>query len=60
MTNEQVMSREDRVRWCIAQAEEIEATLPPIKDPHEWDMDRLAAEFWRDLADRCAGLRGAA
>lgn len=58
MTNEQVMSREERVRWCIAQAEEIEATLPPAEDPHMWDTDRMAAAFWRDLADRVAGFRG--
>ena len=65
MTTEQVMSREERMRWCIAQAEEIEATLPPVEDPHMpvedphmWDTDRMAAAFWRDLADRVAGFRG--
>ena len=46
------MNREDRIAFCIAQAEEIEVTLPPQDDPHMWDTPRLCARMWRDLAAR--------
>jgi hypothetical protein len=48
------MSTDERIRYCIAQAEEIEATLPPQDDPHMWDMPRLCAVMWRDMAERLA------
>lgn len=44
------MTREERIAWCIAHAEEIEVTLPPQEDPHMWDMPRLVARMWRDMA----------
>ena len=46
------MTREERIGWCIAQAEEIEATLPPQEDPHMWDSPRLCALMWRTMANR--------
>ena len=48
------MSIDERIRYCIAQTEEIEATLPPQKDPHEWEAPRLVAAMWRDMAKRLA------
>ena len=44
------MTRDERIAWCLAQAEEIEAQLPPQVDPHMWDSPRLAAQMWRTLA----------
>lgn len=46
------MTTKERIRWCIANAEEIEATLGPQAHPHEWDTPRLCAQFWRELARR--------
>jgi len=46
------MTTDERIAWCIAHAEEIEATLPPQEDPHMWDMPRLCAAFWREMAAR--------
>ncbi len=46
------MTPNERIEWCIANAVEIEATLPPQKDPHLWDMPRLCAVMWRDMAER--------
>lgn len=46
------MNREERIAYCIAQAEEVEATLPPQEDPHLWDGPRLCALMWRYLAER--------
>lgn len=48
------MNTDERIQWCIAQAEEIEARMAPIEDPHEWDGPRMAAAFWRELARRLA------
>jgi len=46
------MGREERARWCIAQAEAIEAVMRPQVDPHEWDAELMAADFWREMARR--------
>lgn len=46
------MTTEERARWCIAQAEAIEAVMRPQVDPHEWDAEQMAADFWRDMAQR--------
>ena len=46
------MTTDERIAWCIAHAEEIEATLPPQEGPHMWDMPRLIAAFWREMAGR--------
>ncbi len=54
------MTREQRMNWCLAQAQEIEATLSPQADPHEWDMPRLAAAFWRDMAAKLDATEQAA
>jgi len=48
------MTTEERIRWCIAQAEEIEGEMEPVDDPHMWDSRRLAAAFWREMAGRLA------
>lgn len=48
------MTKEERIRWCIQQAEEIEADLPPQEDPHEWSSPRLCALTWRMLAKAVA------
>ena len=48
------MTRDERARWCIQQAEEIEAGLPPQDDPHMWTWDRISAQFWRDMAGKVA------
>lgn len=48
------MTREERIRWCIEQAEEFEALMEPVTDPHMWDTPRMLAQFWRDLAERLA------
>lgn len=46
------MTAEERARWCIAQAEAIEAVMRPQVVPHEWDAEQMAAHFWRDMARR--------
>lgn len=48
------MTTRERIQWCIAQAEAIEAQMLPVDDPHVWDGPRLAAAFWRGMADRLA------
>lgn len=44
------MSNDERIRWCIQRAEEIEAELPPQDDPNVWSSPRMCALFWRDMA----------
>lgn len=46
------MNTEDRIRWCIEQAEEIERDLPPQTDPHEWTGAGLIALALRHIAER--------
>lgn len=53
------MTTDERIAWCIAHAEEIEATLPPQDDPHTWDSPRLCALMWRFLAERLVANRTA-
>jgi hypothetical protein len=48
------MTREQRIAWCITQAEAIEVDMEPQIDPHEWNMSQLCAAFWRDMASRLA------
>ena len=46
------MNTEDRIRWCIEQAEEIERDLPPQADPHEWTGAGVIALAFRHIAAR--------
>lgn len=46
------MTIDERIRFCIERAEEAEAVMAPVTDPHMWDAPRLVAQFWRDLAER--------
>jgi hypothetical protein len=52
------MNVEQRIKWCIAQAEEIERDLPPQEDPHMWTSGQLCARFWRDMAWKLQRQRG--
>ena len=48
------MTIEERIAFCVAQAEEIESNLGPQKHPHEWETPRLVAAMWRNMAQRLA------
>jgi len=48
------MTIQERIAFCIAQAEEIERDLEPQKHPHEWEAPRLIAVLWRNVAQRLA------
>ena len=48
------MTTEELIDFCVAKAEEIERGLGPQVDPHEWEMPRLVAAMWRDMAERLA------
>jgi len=48
------MTIEERIAFCVAKAEEIERDLGPHERPHEWEMPRLVAAMWRDMAERLA------
>lgn len=48
------MTTEERIAFCIAQAEELERNLGPQEDPNEWESPRLVAAMWRNMAQRLA------
>lgn len=52
------MTPDDRAKWCIAQAEAIEAETPAVEEGQLLSMDALAARWWRDMAFRVAAQNG--
>lgn len=52
------MTPEERAKWCVAQAEEIEARLPPRDDEGLQPIGHVCAEWWREMAFRVATQNG--
>lgn len=52
------MTPGDRAKWCIAQAEAIEAELPPLEPDELRPIAYDCAAWWRDMAFRVAAQNG--
>lgn len=53
------MTPEQRSKWCIAQAEQIESELPPLAEGETLKpIAYLVADWYRDMAFRVASQHG--
>ena len=52
------MTPSERSKWCIAQAEAIEAELPPLDEDELRPIGYCCADWWRDMAFRVAVQNG--
>lgn len=52
------MTSSERAKWCLHQADEVEASLPPRDDDELMPIGYVMADWFRSMAFRVAGSSG--